>query len=192
MATKLDTLEIVDAPSRAAWRAWLAAHHTRPVGIWLVLYKKGSGPRRLTYAEAVEEALCFGWIDSLPRKVDDSRFHLYFSPRKKGSVWSAVNKKRIAQLGAAGLLMPAGQAKIAAAQQDGSWTALDEVDALLVPPDLAAALAATPGAEQRFSRLAPSTRKQHLQQLAAARRPETRQRRIARLVDQLIAPQPPR
>ncbi|MBX0292950.1 YdeI/OmpD-associated family protein [Hymenobacter sp. HSC-4F20] len=189
MATKLDSLEVVDAPSRPEWRAWLAAHHTHSVGIWLVLYKKGSGPPRLSYAEAVEEALCFGWIDSLPRKVDASRFHLYFSPRRKGSVWSAVNKKRIEQLRAAGLLMPAGQVKIAAAQQDGSWTALDEVDALRVPPDLAAALAATPGAEQSFSHLAPSSRKQHLQQLAAARRPETRQRRIARIVEQLTPPQ---
>ncbi|UPL48030.1 YdeI/OmpD-associated family protein [Hymenobacter sublimis] len=138
----------------------------------------------------MEEALCFGWIDSSPRKVDDTCFQLYFSPRKKGSVWSAVNKKRIEQLAAAGLLMPAGQAKIAAAQHDGSWAALDEVDALLVPPDLAAALAATPGAEQHFARLAPSRRKQHLQQLAAARRPETRQQRIARLIQQLVPPPP--
>lgn len=187
MARKLDTLEVVDVLSRPAWRAWLVAHHTQPVGVWVVLHKKNSALGTLSYAEAVEEALCFGWIDSLPRKLDETRYQLYFSPRKKGSVWSAVNKKRLEQLRAAGLLMPAGQAKIDQAQHDGSWAALDAVDALLLPPDLAAALAATPAAEQNFQRLAPSMRKQHLQQLTAVRRPETRQRRIAQLIEQLLA-----
>lgn len=183
MARKLDSLEILDAPSRAAWRHWLAAHHTRPVGIWLIIYKKASGQRLMTYADAVEEALCYGWIDSAPRKVDEATFHLYFSPRKKGSVWSAVNKQRVAQLQAAGLMEPAGQAKIEAAQLDGSWAALDAVDALEMPLDLTAALAANETARQHFEAFPPSARKHILQQLSAAKRPETRRQRIERIVE---------
>ena len=183
MARKLDSLEILDAPSRSVWRGWLAAHHTQPNGIWLILYKKGSGQRQMTYADAVEEALCFGWIDSLPRKVDEATFHLYFSPRKKGSVWSGVNKKRIAALLAAGMMQPAGQAKIDAAQLDGSWAALDAVDALEMPPDLAAAMGSNEAARMHFDAFPPSARKQILQQLAAAKRPETRRQRIERIVE---------
>ena len=183
MPTKLDNAEIVEAPSRAAWRAWLAAHYQQPDGIWLTLYKKASGQRQLTYDDAVEEALCFGWIDSLPRKVDEVRYHLFFAPRKKGSVWSALNKRRIERLAAAGLLMPPGLGKIEAARQDGSWAALNAVEALELPPDLAAAFAANPVANQNFQAFPPGVRKQTLQQLAAAKRPETRQQRIARIID---------
>lgn len=182
MASKLDTLEVVDVPDRATWRAWLAAHHSQPAGVWLTLYKKESGKRLMTYADAVEEALCFGWIDSHPRKVDAACFRLLFSPRKPKSVWSAVNKQRIGELRKAGLMMPAGEARIATAQQNGSWEALDEVEALVIPPDLEAALAANDTARQYFQAFPPSARKQLLQNLAAARRPETRQQRIERIV----------
>ncbi|TGD78822.1 YdeI/OmpD-associated family protein [Hymenobacter wooponensis] len=182
MASKLDTLEVVDVPDRATWRAWLETHHTQPAGIWLTLYKKESGQRLMTYADAVEEALCFGWIDSHPRKVDATCFRLLFSPRKPKSVWSAVNKERIRRLREAGLMLPAGEARIAAAQQNGSWEALDEVEALVVPTDLAAALEANPEAQYHFNSFPPSARKQLLQNLAAARRPETRQQRIERIV----------
>ena len=182
MASKLDTLEVVDVPDRAAWRTWLETHHTQPAGVWLTLYKKESGQRQMTYADAVEEALCFGWIDSHPRKVDASCFRLLFCQRKPKSVWSAVNKERIVRLRKAGLMMPAGEARIAAAQQNGSWAALDEVEALIVPTDLEAALAASDAARQYFQAFPPSARKQLLQHLAAARRPETRQQRIERIV----------
>ncbi|WP_426490752.1 YdeI/OmpD-associated family protein [Hymenobacter sp. 102] len=183
MARKLDTLPVVDAPTRAEWRAWLSTHHTRPDGIWLTLYKKAKGPGYLSYAEAVEEALCFGWIDSVPRKVDAECYQLYFSPRKPGSVWSGLNKRRIAVLQAAGQLHPAGLAKIEAARQDGSWAVLDAVDALELPPDLAAAFAADAAAYQHFQAFPPSTRKAILQQLTAVKRPETRRQRIARIVE---------
>jgi uncharacterized protein YdeI (YjbR/CyaY-like superfamily) len=182
MASKLDTLEVVDVPDRATWRAWLETHHTQPAGIWLTLYKKESGQRLMTYADAVEEALCFGWIDSHPRKVNAACFRLLFSPRKPKSVWSAVNKQRIAQLREAGLMRAAGEARITIAQQNGSWEALDEVEALVVPADLTAALEANAAAQQHFSSFPPSARKQLLQNLAAARRPETRQQRIERIV----------
>ncbi|UYZ63400.1 YdeI/OmpD-associated family protein [Hymenobacter weizhouensis] len=183
MPSKLDTLPHVDAPDRPAWRAWLAAHHQQPDGIWLILYKKASGQQRMTYDDVVEEALCFGWIDSLPRRLDAARSLLLITPRKKGSVWSALNKRRVAKLEAAGLLAPAGQAKIEAAKQDGSWQALDAVEALEMPADLAAALAANAEAQRHFAAFPPGVRKQTLQQLAAAKRPATRQQRIARIVE---------
>lgn len=178
----LDTLQTVDLTDRAAWRDWLAAHHTQPEGVWLVLYNKASGRRLLTYEEAVEEALCFGWIDSLPRKLNEASFKLLFTPRKKGSGWSAVNKRRLEKLEAAGMLMPAGLAKIAAAKQDGSWTSLDAAEALEMPEDLTQALAANPTAQANFAAFPPSARKQILQYLSSARRPETRQQRLARVV----------
>ena len=180
MASKLDSLPVVEVPTRAEWRAWLLENHQQPTGVWLVLYRKGSG--RLTYPEAVEEALCFGWIDSVPRKLDDERRQQYFSPRKKGSVWSALNKQRLAALEATGQLHPAGQAKIAAARQDGSWAALDAVEALELPPDLAAALAADEAAHRNFAAFPPSVRKMVLQRLLAVKREATRQQHIARIV----------
>lgn len=183
MARALDLLPVLDPVTRLAWRAWLATHYAQPTGIWLTLYKKANGPGYLNYAEAVEEALCFGWIDSLPRKGDAVCYQLYFSPRKPGSVWSALNKQRITALLAAELLHPAGLAKIEAAQQDGSWAALDAVDALELPPDLAAAFAENGAAHQNFTAFPPSARKAILQQLAAAKRPETRQQRILRIVE---------
>ncbi|WP_425147847.1 YdeI/OmpD-associated family protein [Deinococcus sp.] len=132
---------------RAAWRNWLARHHADLASVWLVLHKKSAGPVNLSTPEAVEEALCFGWIDSKPRRLDQWRSLLYFAPRKVGSGWSAVNKARIAKLAASGLLHPAGLARIEAAKQDGSWSLLGSADALEVPPDLRLALEASGGLE---------------------------------------------
>ena len=136
----------------------------------------------MTYDEAVEEALCFGWVDSLGRRLDDERTMLLVTPRRAKSGWSRPNKERIARLEASGLLAPAGAAKIAAARADGSWELLDAVEALEVPPDLAAALAADAGAGAGFAAFAPSVRKPLLQWLVTARRPETRRRRIEEIV----------
>ncbi|RSK42391.1 YdeI/OmpD-associated family protein [Hymenobacter perfusus] len=183
MARKLDTLPVLNAHTRADWRAWLTNHHSQPDGIWLTLYKKAKGPGYLNYAEAVEEALCFGWIDSVPRKVDALCYQQYFSPRKPGSVWSGLNKRRIVALQAAGQLHPAGLAKIETAQQDGSWATLDAVDALELPPDLAAAFATQDAAYQNFLAFPPSARKHILQQLIALKRAETRQQRITRIIE---------
>jgi uncharacterized protein YdeI (YjbR/CyaY-like superfamily) len=170
--------------SRAAWRAWLEQHHTRDQGVWLVTYKVATGKPRITYDEAVQEALCFGWIDSKGNKLDTERSLLWFAPRKPGTGWSRPNKERIAALQAAGLIAPAGLAKIAAAQADGSWSALDDVEALTVPDDLAAALAANPEAEQHFAAFPRSAKRAILEWVAAARRPETRAKRIAETVGQ--------
>lgn len=175
---------------RAALRAWLETHHESHAAIWLVYDKlaktrePAESPQRraLTYDDIVEEALCFGWIDSVVGRVSERRAKLYFSPRKKGSVWSALNKKRVASLEERGLIAPAGRAKIDAAKRDGSWAALDRVEALEVPADLTRALRANPAAKQRFEAFPPGARKQILYWVTSAKKPETREKRIAETV----------
>ena len=164
--------------SREQWRAWLAAHHTRAEGIWFVGFKKATGKPRIPYDDQVEEALCFGWVDSKTNKLDDERSMLWFAPRKAGSWWSRPNKERVARLIAAGLMTDAGLAKIEAAKRDGSWTALDAVEALEVPEDLASALAAFPNAAARFDAFPRSAKRGILEWIAHAKRPETRTKRI--------------
>lgn len=164
--------------SRAGWRAWLATHHETEKGVWLVLRKKSAGQVNLTGDEAVEEALCFGWIDSRPRKLDDTRSMLYFAPRRAGSGWSAVNKARIARMQAAGQMAPAGQDRIDAAVADGSWAKLDAVDALEVPPDLAAALAAEAGAQVQWDAFPRSAKRGILEWIVQAKTATTRERRV--------------
>lgn len=164
--------------TRAAWRGWLEAHHADSKGVWFVRYTKAAGVPDLSYAEAVEEALCFGWIDSRPGTMDGHRTKLWFSPRKRGSGWSAVNKERIERLTAAGLMAPAGQAKIDAARADGSWTTLDSVDALEVPPDLTAAFERYPGAAEHFAAFPRSAKRAVLDWINQAKRQETRAKRV--------------
>jgi uncharacterized protein YdeI (YjbR/CyaY-like superfamily) len=168
----------VEVKSRAAWRSWLLAHHGREGGVWLVTYKKGRGPH-LPYGEAVEEALCFGWVDSLPRKLDEDRTMLLMTPRKAGSAWSAANKARVATLLAAGLIAPAGLAKVEEAKASGAWDKLDAVEALTIPDDLAAALAAASGAAAAFADFPRSARRGILEWIVQAKRPDTRAKRIA-------------
>lgn len=117
----LADLERVYPRTRAAWRRWLTAHHTQKESVWLVLDKKGSGRQKMTYADAVEEALCFGWIDGVIHAIDADCYKILLAPRRPKSVWSALNKSRIKKVIAAGLMTPAGQAKINAAKKDGSW-----------------------------------------------------------------------
>jgi uncharacterized protein YdeI (YjbR/CyaY-like superfamily) len=164
--------------TRAEWRDWLVQHHARTEGVWLVSFKKSSGKPRVAYEEAVEEALCFGWIDSTQRTLDDERAMLWFAPRKPGTGWSKLNKERIERLHAAGLIAPAGLAKIEAAQQDGSWNALDAVEALEVPHDLAAALSSYPSAQMHFDAFPRSVKRSILEWIAAAKTPATRAKRV--------------
>jgi uncharacterized protein YdeI (YjbR/CyaY-like superfamily) len=175
--------------SRAEWRAWLEANHTRTQGVWLVSYKKATGKPRVEYEEAVEEALCFGWIDSKANTLDDERSMLWMAPRKPRTGWSKPNKERVERLLAAGLLAPAGLAKIEAAKQDGSWNALDAVEALEIPPDLAAALAALPNARANWDAFPRSAKRGILEWIANAKTPATRAKRIeetARLANENI------
>jgi len=172
----------VEPRSRAEWRRWLAAHHDTSTGVWLLITKKGSGATGLSYNEAVEEALCFGWVDSRVRRLDEWHFRQWYCPRRSGSIWSAPNKARLARLIEAGLMAPAGLAKIEAARADGSWEILDKVEALEIPDDLAAALAADPGAAAAFAAMAPSDQKQYLYWVLSAKRPDTRAKRISALL----------
>lgn len=172
----------VECRTRAEWRAWLAAHHATSSGVWLVYFKKGSGEPQLPYGEQVEEALCFGWVDSKPNKLDDQRTMLYFAPRKAGSGWAKTNKERVTRLIADGLMTSAGQAKIDAAKKDGSWTMLDAIERMEMPPELEAALKANPTAKKHFDAFPPGVRKGIFQWIIQAKRPETRAKRVAETV----------
>ncbi|GIG54260.1 YdeI/OmpD-associated family protein [Demequina activiva] len=167
----------------AEWRSWLARHHALESGVWVALWRKQSGRTGLTYDEVVRECLCFGWIDATTRKLDENRTLQYCSPRKRGSGWARTNKARILELEAAGLMEPPGAAVIAAAKADGSWTLLDDVEALVVPDDLAAALAQAPGARDFWDAMPPSARKFALAQLVLAKREVTRSQRLATIAD---------
>jgi uncharacterized protein YdeI (YjbR/CyaY-like superfamily) len=173
-----DSYPQVEAPSRAAWRSWLTKHHATSKGIWLVFYKKASGVPSVAYAEAVEEALCFGWIDSRLGPLDETRYRQVFTPRKPQSEWSALNKRRVEALQANGLLKPAGRKAIAVAQANGSWSKIDHVEAGIVPEELRNALARSPIAKRRFDGFSPSTRKYILHWINNVKTPEKRLERI--------------
>jgi uncharacterized protein YdeI (YjbR/CyaY-like superfamily) len=168
--------------TRAEWRNWLEQHHERDQGVWLISFKKASGKPRFDYDEAVEEALCFGWIDSKGNKLDDERSMLWIAPRKPGTGWSKLNKSRVEKLMADGLMMPAGLAKVEAAKQDGSWYALDSVEALEIPPDLKQAFAADKTAKEYFDAFPRSAKRAILEWIASAKKPETRAKRIEETV----------
>lgn len=168
--------------TRAEWRAWLEQNHTRAEGVWLISYKKATGKPRFEYDEAVEEALCFGWIDSKPNKLDDERSMLWFAPRKAGTGWSKPNKERVEKMLKARLMAPAGLAKVEAAKKDGSWAALDAVEALEIPPDLAKALKANKTAKAYFEAFPRSVKQGILEWILNAKKPETRAKRVEETV----------
>lgn len=161
--------------SPADWRAWLAEHHGRGYGVWLVTRRAAPC---VTYEEAVEQALCFGWVDSTAGRLDDERTMLWFAPRKARSGWARTNKLRIERLIAEGLMQPAGLALVEAAKADGSWTLLDDVEDLVVPPDLVEAFARHPGSREQWEAFPRSVKRAQLEQVVQAKRPETRARRV--------------
>ncbi|MFM2399345.1 MAG: hypothetical protein RL341_1502 [Pseudomonadota bacterium] len=164
--------------TRAAWRAWLAKHHTRTEGVWLITYKKATGKPRVEYGDAVEEALCWGWVDSKPQKLDEERSMLWFAPRKPKTGWSKPNKERVERMIAAGLMQPAGMAKIEAAKKDGSWEKLDAIELLEIPPDLHKALKSVAGARANWDAFPRSVKRGILEWISIAKRPETRAKRV--------------
>ncbi len=175
----LDDYEHVLVTSRAELRAWLSANQDRAEGIWLMTYKRASGQPAPTYDDIVEEALCFGWIDSTVRTHSADISKLLLTPRKPTSTWSASNKARVDRLGTAGLITARGQTAIDLAKANGTWTILDAVERLEVPEDLAVALDAAPGARAAFDGFSASSRKTILWWIVSAKRPETRAKRIA-------------
>ena len=176
------TLPEVAVESRAEWRAWLLEHHASSPGIWLSRWKKDSGRPYVSYDDVVEEALCFGWVDSQPKSVDDLRSLIRVSRRSPRSSWSAANKARIVRLTAAGLMRPAGLAVVKAAKESGTWFALDEVEQLAEPLDLAARLDADPDARREWDAFPRSARRAILEWLGTAKMEATRTKRLERIV----------
>lgn len=165
--------------TRAKWRAWLQENSARPQGIWVISFKKSSGQAGPDYDDIVEEGLCFGWIDSKGKKLDEQRTMLWMGPRQRHSGWSRPNKERIEMLIQNGLMAAPGLALIEAAKQDGSWNALDAIEALEVPSDLAEALAAHPPAQANFAAFPRSAKRAILVWISEAKQPTTRHARIA-------------
>ena len=178
-----DAYEQVEVVSAAELRDWLREHWDSSPGIWLVTYKKAAGERYLPYDDIVREVLCYGWIDGRARALDELRAQLLLTPRKPASKWSRPNKLRIAELEAAGRMAPPRRAVVEAAKASGTWTALDDVENLVEPPELTAALDAVPAARTNWDAFPRSTRRATLEWIAAAKRPVTRERRVTETVE---------
>ncbi|MBK8392747.1 MAG: YdeI/OmpD-associated family protein [Saprospiraceae bacterium] len=176
-------LETFYPKNRQEWRAWLEENHDKKQNIWLIYYKQKSKIPTVSYSDAVDEALCFGWIDSKAKSIDEVKFMQFFSKRKEKSVWSKINKEKIESLINSGLMAPAGFAIIEKAKANGSWTILDEVEALIIPPDLEEAFSQKLNAKTYFLSLSRTDQRNILQWLVLAKRPETRQKRIDEIVD---------
>jgi uncharacterized protein YdeI (YjbR/CyaY-like superfamily) len=174
----MDERPTIHPSGRAEWREWLAANHRTSSGVWLVTWKRATGRPTVAYEDAVEEALCFGWIDGVMNRVDDERLMQWFAPRRPKSTWARSNKDRVARLEAAGLMAEAGREAVKIGRANGSWEALDEIDALVVPDDLAAALAAVAGARERFDASSASVRRAALAWVYQAKRASTRAARV--------------
>lgn len=178
----MSEIEIFYPENSQQWRKWLQENHDKVQSVWVVFYKKSSAFPSLTWSEAVDEALCFGWIDSKKVSVDQERSHQFFSRRKARSTWSKINKEKILRLIDAGLMTQPGYESIETAKKNGSWTILDEVEALIVPDDLENEFKTNPDLRNGFSGLSKSVKKQLLYSLVQAKRPETRQKRLNEIV----------
>jgi len=179
------------AKDRKAWRKWLEKNHATSDGVWLIYDKKASGKKRLEYSDAVEEALCFGWIDSTLRPLDDEKYMQRFTPRKPNSGWSALNKQRIEKMIDQDLMAKAGLEKIEEAKRNGAWEKLDHIEALKLPEDFEKALSKNKKAKTNFENFPQFTKKQFLYRINSARRPETRKERIKLLVKMAAANKKP-
>lgn len=180
-------METLTVSGREAWRNWLDENHDRKSEIWLVYFKKESGLPSLDYEETVEEALCFGWVDSLIKKIDDQRYARKFTPRTEESQWSEPNKRRVERVIEAGLMTEHGLKLVEIAKESGRW------DEIVKPPELdydlhpafESALQANPTAQENFHGLTPSYRKQYTGWINHAKRPETRRKRIQEAIERL-------
>jgi uncharacterized protein YdeI (YjbR/CyaY-like superfamily) len=164
--------------SQKDWREWLLENHNSKQSIWLVYHKIKSNVPSISWSQAVDEALCFGWIDSMARPIDDRTFMQFFCKRKPNSVWSKINKKKVDRLISEGLMTQAGFDSIEKAKHNGSWVILDDVEELKIPRDLIAAFKTQRGSKPFFLSLSKSVQKSMLQWLVLAKKPETRQKRI--------------
>ena len=180
-------MKMLEVKDRGEWRSWLAANHDSEKEIWLIFYKKGSGLPSISYGDSLDEALCFGWIDSLIKRIDDIKYVRKFTPRKDDSKWSLVNKQRVQGLIKAGLMTEHGLEKVEAAKLSGSWDNPIQKPKLdfTMPAEFADALKNNPAAQSAYNSLAVSHQKQYLAWIITAKRPETRQKRIAESIQLL-------
>ncbi|MFA5326886.1 MAG: YdeI/OmpD-associated family protein [Prolixibacteraceae bacterium] len=179
---KID-LETYCPTNPSEWRKWLEKNHLSKQSVWLVCYKKKSNKPTIAWSDAVDEALCFGWIDSKRIPIDEEKFMQFFSRRKSNGTWSKVNKEKIRQLIDSGLMTKAGFESIETARRNGSWAILDDVEELIIPTDLKAEFKNKPAAIDYFDNLSKSVKKAILQWLVLAKRPETRQKRITEIAE---------
>jgi uncharacterized protein YdeI (YjbR/CyaY-like superfamily) len=175
-------LKAIHAKTRKSWRTWLAKNHAKHKPVWMIFYRKTSPTKSISYNDAVEEALCFGWIDSLVNKRDDESWYQYFGPRKTKSRWSKLNKARIKRMTEAGLMHSSGLAMIDLAKRSGTWKALDHVHKEIMPDDLQNLFRKNKKELENFKAFPPSARRYTLEWIAMAKRPETRKNRIEQTV----------
>lgn len=178
--------------SQQEWRKWLEENHQTEQSVWLVQHKKKANIPTISWGDAVDEALCFGWIDSIRKSIDGERFIQFFGKRKPKSAWSKINKAKVERLAAEGLMWQAGLDSIAIAKQNGSWGILDKVEELTIPKELAAAFRVNPGSRKYFLGLSKSVKKAMLQWIAFAKRPETKAKRIAEIAELAARQQRPK
>lgn len=184
-------IETICPASPEEWRQWLQENHNVKESVCLILYKKESGKPVIHWSDAVDQALCFGWIDGKRKPVDAEQFMQSFSRRKPRGTWSKINKAKIQQLTERGLMTQAGLDVIENAKRNGSWTILDEVEELVVPDDLEEEFGNHPGAREYFFGLSKSVKKIILQWLVLAKRPETRRKRVVEVAEQAALNQRP-
>ncbi|MES2763215.1 MAG: YdeI/OmpD-associated family protein [Bacteroidota bacterium] len=181
--TKKEETEIFYPTSQKEWRQWLKENHRSKQSVWLVYYKKETCKPSISWSNAVDEALCFGWIDSKKISIDKETSHQFFSKRKAKSTWSKINKNKVEKLIAGKLMTKAGFEIIETAKQNGSWTILDDVEELIIPTDLEKEFKTKPGSKDFFLSLSKSVKKIMLQWLVLAKKQETRQKRISEIVE---------
>lgn len=179
----MNETEIFYPESLAVWREWLEKNHISKTAVWLVFHTRSSGKFSLTWSDAVDIALCFGWIDSKKIKIDEGSSHQFFSKRKVRSTWSKINKEKVQRLIDGELMTAAGYKSIEVAKQNGSWTLLDEVEELIIPDDLEKTFEMQPGSKDYFLNLSKTTRKMMLHWVVMAKKPETRQKRINEIAE---------
>jgi uncharacterized protein YdeI (YjbR/CyaY-like superfamily) len=175
-------LNAIHAKTRKTWRSWLAKYHAKHKAVWVIFYRKSSSTKSMTYNDAVEEALCFGWIDSVVYKRDDESWYQYFSPRKPNSRWSKPNKERVNRMIDAGLMHASGTAIVELAIRSGTWNAFDHAHNDTMPEDLVNRFKRNKRALENFKAFPPSARRYALEWIAVAKRPETRKNRIEQTV----------
>ncbi|WP_286856600.1 MULTISPECIES: YdeI/OmpD-associated family protein [Sphingobacterium] len=191
-AQQTKDIQFISIHTQAEWRQWLVENHFVKQSVWIICNTKNSGRPAVAWSELVDEALCFGWIDSTRKTITKGTFQQLFSRRKPRGTWSKINKEKVEKLIASGKMTEAGLEVIRLAKENGSWSVLNDVEELLIPEDLDRALKSCPGAEAFFAGLSRSAKKMLLQWIALAKRPDTRNRRIVEIAEQAASQMKPK